>query len=110
MFPGVPALTLLRWTQLRTFRKADGLIFLTQYAREGVTKVVRCLAGRTVTIPHGVDARFFCPPRDQKGLGSYSEEKPYRILYVSIVISTNISGTWWRPYTQLREEGTSLVA
>lgn len=80
-----PHLMLLRWLQSNTFRSADGLIFLTRYARAGVLRTVKRPEGKTLTISHGVDARFLCQPRVQKGLDSYSGSKAYRILYVSIV-------------------------
>jgi len=104
----LPHLMLLRWLQSNTFRSADGLIFLTQYARDGVLRVVKRLKGRTITIPHGVDARFLCQPREQKGLDSYSQKKAYRILYVSIV---NPYKHQWRvveAVAELRQRGFPL--
>jgi glycosyltransferase involved in cell wall biosynthesis len=76
---------LLRFTQSRTFRKADGVIFLTQYARDAVLRVIGTLPGKTATIPHGVDSRFSCAPRSQKRPEAFSESNPCRLLYVSIV-------------------------
>lgn len=76
---------LLRFTQSRTFRKADAVIFLTQYARHVVLQVTGKLPGKTVTIPHGVDPRFSCTPRPQKKLEEFSESNPCRMLYVSVV-------------------------
>lgn len=76
---------LLHFTQARTFRRADGLIFLTQYARDAVMAVVRRNNGKVVFIPHGVDRRFFCAPRVQREIGEYTAENPFRLLYVSMV-------------------------
>lgn len=78
-------LHLLRWVQSRTFRRADGLVFLTQYAREAVLRVVRQVAGITTIISHGIDERFFCPPREQLAIHRYSVDRPFRVLYVSII-------------------------
>ena len=78
-------LLLLRWTQARTFRRADGLVFMTQYAKEGVMRIVKASATQTTIIPHGIDGRFVCPPREQRPLSHYSTDRPFRILYVSIV-------------------------
>jgi len=83
-WPTLKAL-LLRWTQARTFRKADGVIFLTRYAQDTVNKVVRVDSARSATISHGIHQRFALAPRVQKAIGDYSIEKPYRILYVSTV-------------------------
>ena len=78
-------LVLLRITQSRTFRRADGIIFLTQYARDVVMRVITATAGRTTIIPHGIDERFVCPPREQLAINRYSADAPFRILYVSII-------------------------
>ena len=78
-------LAFLRWAQSRTFRKAEGLIFLTRYARDTVMQVVESVAGRATIIPHGVEPRFFRPPREQLAIDRYSADRPFRLLYVSIV-------------------------
>src|SRR6266516_4027540 len=78
-------LMILRWTQSRTFRRADGLIFLTQYARNAVMRVVKTASGRTTIAPHGIEGRFANPPREQLPISQYSVDRPFRILYVSIV-------------------------
>jgi glycosyltransferase involved in cell wall biosynthesis len=78
-------LLLLRRTQSRSFCRADGLIFLTRYAQEGVMRTIRAGAAQTTIIPHGVDGRFVCPPREQLPIGHYPADRPFRILYVSIV-------------------------
>jgi glycosyltransferase involved in cell wall biosynthesis len=78
-------LWLLRRLQTRTFRNADGLIFLTAYARETVSRVAKINVPRTVVIPHGVSPRFSFPPRGQRDLSEYSFSQPFRVLYVSTV-------------------------
>jgi glycosyltransferase involved in cell wall biosynthesis len=77
-------LLLLRVGQARTFRRADGLIFLTEYARSRVAQIAR-LPARVTVIPHGVEERFRIPPREPRALGDCSPERPLRALYVSIV-------------------------
>lgn len=77
---------LLQQSQTRTFLNADGMIFLTNYARDVVMQGVKQLQGKSnVIIPHGVDNRFLLAPRVQKDIGNYSVQQPFRILYVSIV-------------------------
>ncbi len=78
-------LRLLRRLQSDSFRRADGLIFLTRYAREVIAAVVKALPAMTTIIPHGVDARFARPPREQLPAAAYGAQRPFRILYVSIV-------------------------
>ena len=76
---------LLRWTQSCTFREAEGVIFLTKYARDTVTKVTGAQRGKNAIIPHGINPRFLLPPRPQRLPIDFEESQPCRILYVSIV-------------------------
>ena len=78
-------LLLLRWVQSRTFRNADAVIFLTEYAKRNVLRVTGALAGSTRIIPHGLNARFHSLPKVQRPISDYTSDKPYRILYVSII-------------------------
>jgi len=77
-------LLLLRFGQGRTFQRADGLIFLTQYAHDAIRAKVE-IEGEVAVIPHGVEDRFRREPRPQHPLEDYSLERPIRLLYVSIV-------------------------
>lgn len=76
---------LLRLTQSRSYQKADGLIFLTDYARQVVLGVTGKLYGRSCTIPHGLSPRFNQPPKSQRAIEDYDDANPYRVLYVSII-------------------------
>ena len=78
-------LLVLRVLQARTFRRATGMIFLSDYARERVVAQIGQLPGKTALIAHGVAPRFQHEPRRQRRLEEYSLEKPFRLLYVSIV-------------------------
>jgi glycosyltransferase involved in cell wall biosynthesis len=81
----IARLLALRVGQGRTFRKADGIIFLTKYARDRISRVVGVRHERTAVIPHGVGAEFFFPPRPQLTIQDYSAERPFRFLYVSTI-------------------------
>jgi glycosyltransferase involved in cell wall biosynthesis len=101
-------LRLVRRAHVKTLRKADGVIFLTQHAREMVTTVVGPLSGETAMIAHGVDARFCHPPSEQKPIGAYSDRNPFRILYVSVV---NMYKHQWcavEAVAKLRQKGFPL--
>ena len=78
-------LIILRLTQGRTFRNADGAIFLTKYAKNTVHKSVGKFKGLVAVVPHGLNSRFVIPPRPQKDISSYSLKQPYRLLYVSTI-------------------------
>ena len=76
---------LLRWSQSITFRRSDGVIFLTEYAKQAVLKVTGPLKGKQIVVAHGLNPRFEYQPKEQRLIESYSVENPYRLLYVSTV-------------------------
>jgi glycosyltransferase involved in cell wall biosynthesis len=78
-------LLLLRWMQLRTFRRAEGVVFLTSYAQQRVITVAGALSGETAIIPHGVNEQFFCAPRPPRWVERACDVSPFRIVYVSVV-------------------------
>jgi len=77
-------LALLRLIQIQTFRSADGVIFLTHHGKSVVEKVTDPLS-RTKIIAHGLNPRFLASPRRQKPIESYSTDRPFRLIYVSII-------------------------
>jgi glycosyltransferase involved in cell wall biosynthesis len=78
-------LAILERVQSRGFRRAEGVIFLTDYARARVSERAGALPGRSVTIPHGVDERFRCAPRPQAAWRSFTSDRPFRLAAISIV-------------------------
>lgn len=76
---------LLRVSQARSMRRADGVIFLTEYARHAVLQQMPGFSSRATVISHGVDERFRCEPRPQQPLTAYNEARPFRLIYVSTV-------------------------
>lgn len=78
-------LLLLRLTQSRSFRRTDGVIFLTEYARDVVLSFTGKLRAHACIIPHGLNPRFNRPPKVQRAIADYEDEHPYHILYVSTV-------------------------
>ncbi len=76
---------LLEATQSFAFRRAAGVVFLTQAARQAVLRRTGPLRARAAVIPHGVADRFRRPPPPQRPLSGYSAARPFRWLYVSIV-------------------------
>lgn len=78
-------LILLRYFQSFSFRRSSGIIFLTHYAKDVVQKVTGSLKGATAIIPHGIGKQFSSVPKAQCDISMYSEEKPYRLIYISTV-------------------------
>jgi len=101
-------LLLLRWTQARSLRRADGVIFLTQYARNMVSPIAGLDASRATTIPHGISRRFFHAPRvPQREV--FTPENPCRILYVSIISPYKHQWHVVEAVAWLRAEGLPVV-
>jgi glycosyltransferase involved in cell wall biosynthesis len=78
-------LWLLRLGQTATVRRADGVIFLNDYARRAVLEVTGPPSGATVVVPHGVHPAFFLEPRPQRSPAEFGPGRPFRLLYVSTV-------------------------
>lgn len=76
----------LRYSQGESFRRADGVIFLTRYAEKEVAAVLGGLCCPTALVPHGIEARFLQAPRLQRRLVDCSIEHPFRLLYVSVLM------------------------
>lgn len=78
-------LILLRLIQSRTFLRADGTIFLTEFARKVVIEQYPINLNKTVIINHGINNKFFIKPTIQKEISNFSESNPLRILYTSFI-------------------------
>lgn len=74
---------LLKITQSFTFRRSKSVIFLTNYAKDYITKDLR-LKNYTI-IPHGINTAFLNQPKPQKNIKTYTKQNPFKLLYVSIV-------------------------
>jgi glycosyltransferase involved in cell wall biosynthesis len=77
-------LLLLRFTQSFSFKRSRGVIFLTNYAKSTVLSVTGTIPDKNIKIiPHGLNTRFLNTPRTQKSIEKYSNEYPFKIIYVS---------------------------
>jgi len=77
---------LLRYSQSRSFRRADGLIFLTRYAQRAVFHALGSLPCTTALIPHGIEPRFLQAPRPLRSITECTNANPFRVLCVSILM------------------------
>lgn len=102
-------LLMLRLTQSRSFRKADGVIFLTEYARDVVLRVTGKLRGQTCIVPHGLNPRFNKTPKLQRAIAEYDDAHPYRVLYVSIIDQYKHQWHVVEAVAALRKQGFPIV-
>jgi len=78
-------LYLLEWIQSRTFRQADGVIFMTAISRSQIECRLGGPLRSSSVVYHGCAPRFFRTPKPQRPPSEYSLERPYRLLYLSIL-------------------------
>lgn len=102
-------LELLHAAQRATFRRADGVIFLTEHARKVVIDDGVTLRGRQAVIPHGLDPRFFGPLKTQRPLAAYSPAHPYTWLYVSAIHEYKRPWNVAEAVAALRAEGAPVA-
>ena len=96
-------LEILRRAQTRAFERADGLIFLTEYAQEQVESQLRKAPSKTKVIPHGIGNRFFLSPRYTSE--TTEEQNRIRLLYVSTVNAYKHQWHVAEAVSQLRKNG-----
>ena len=99
----------LHYTQSRSFKKAAGVIFLTNYARDIISDKLHIPKSKTALIPHGINPQFLNKPKIQKEINSYSFEKPFRLLYVSIITAYKHQWNVAAAVSKLRQLGLPVV-
>ena len=103
-------LMLLRRIHSKAFASSEGVIFLTNYAKDGVTKVLgkRSYLSSSV-ISHGVSARFFTTPKVQFDKSKYNLKRPFNLVYVSILDPYKHQWNVVEAVAKLRKEGYPVV-
>jgi len=102
-------LLFIRRTQIISFRKADGVIFLTKYAREAILKITGSICGKAIIIPHGISDFFCIKPRTQCFFSDFTDARPCRILYVSALYTYKHQWNVAEAVALLRNEGVPVV-
>lgn len=65
------------------FKQHSGLIFLNEFAKNEILKIIGKYNGKIAIIAHGVNSNFYLTPRPQYSIEKYTNEKRFSILYVS---------------------------
>ncbi len=73
-------LGLLRLGQMASFKRTDGIVFLSDYAQNAIVKIDASIQERSTLIPHGIGDVFRCYPRIDK-----ISLLPRKLLYVSTI-------------------------
>jgi glycosyltransferase involved in cell wall biosynthesis len=99
---------ILAFTQRNSFRRADGIIFLSRHAERIVTAAI-ARPVRSVVIPHGIDDQFRREPRPQRSLDACTPAEPFRLLYVSIIDTYKHQWNVAEAVAGLRREGLPVA-
>lgn len=102
-------LTLLRHSQLRSFRNARGTIFLTEQARQIISRWDNRLSPSTV-IPHGVSQAFRLPTRSHRTFHQFTPQAPARVLAIAPIEPAKHPWLLVEAVQKLRQRGISVVA
>jgi glycosyltransferase involved in cell wall biosynthesis len=99
----------LRFSQATSYKNANGVIFLSEYAKNTVLEVTGTLNGKYKVIPHGMNSRFFIHPKVQKPISYYSIDNPFRIIYMSSLEPYKNNLTAIKAVIALRKEGLPVT-
>lgn len=101
---------ILKQMQVRSFRRANGVIFLTEYAKKRVSAVLGEQLETSALIPHGIEPRFIqaSPLKPQKNIFEYTDLAPFKLLYVSIVMPYKHQCEVAQAVYQLKKEGLPI--
>lgn len=91
--------------QIRCFKKAVGIIFISNYAKTVISEDLNLKKKNMATIHHGLSPKFLREPRLQKKISEYSFENPFRVLYVSTVHVYKHQWNVVRAINDLRNKG-----
>ena len=98
---------LLGFLQSMSMKKSDAVIYLSEFSKKIVEKKIK-FSPKSKVIYHGIESRFFQPPKKQKSIDAYSDENPYRIIYVSSIDFYKHQWNVVEAVSSLREEGYPL--
>jgi len=77
---------LLERLQVRSFKNAEGIIYISEYAKNYIeNKYPELKNKKSTVIYHGISDDFRQVPKEQKPIETYTRNAPFKLLYVSIV-------------------------
>lgn len=99
---------LLHISQSITFKKSEGLIFLTEFAKKRVEESINQKFPNSVIISHGIDQRFNQAPKIQKEINKYNTRNPFKILYISTIDAYKNQDKVVEAIYKIKKEGFSV--
>ena len=78
-------LIILRYFQSRTFKNAQGIIFLSKHSKNIIENLIDISKPRKRVIHHGSNEFFLNSPKNQKDIKTFNFKSPFKIIYVSTI-------------------------
>jgi len=75
---------LIKISQIHTFKKSQGIIFLTSYAKKKILKIINVKKINKI-IEHGIDKNLKKIEFKKKNICNFKKNKKFKILYVSTI-------------------------
>ena len=97
-------LLLLNYLHIKSYQKAEGIIFLTQYCRDILPLSVSQKIKQEIVIPHGLNKRFLDDKVKERNK-TFSNINPFKLIYVSIIDVYKHQRQVAEAVYHLREEG-----
>jgi glycosyltransferase involved in cell wall biosynthesis len=101
-------LKLLETISAFSFKRAQGIIFISNFAKSYINNVLELKAPQTI-IHHGVSKIFNSPASIQKNINTYSIKNPFKFLYVSIIDLYKHQWNVIKAIDQLRKKGYPIT-
>lgn len=102
-------LKLLYYKQKKVFHNSQGIIFLSQFAKNQIGKLINLKGIETEIIHHGVSNSFRSEPKEQYAITNYNFENPFKFLYVSTIWAYKHPWNVVEAITELRKKGFPIV-
>jgi glycosyltransferase involved in cell wall biosynthesis len=98
----------IRRAQIRTFESAAGRIYTTERGQELIEAELRTKAAASTVAFCGVDLKYLQKPRVQEPIENYSQERPFKWLYVSTIDAYKHQDKVVAAAAELRREGLPI--
>lgn len=92
---------LLRHSQSKSFKNADGVIYLTHHSMVQSFKYTGDLSHKAIIIPHAADSELFKPRHSEPT----QSEAPFQLLYVSTLVFYKRQDVLLKALAMLKAEG-----
>ena len=100
---------LLFFIQKKSFNNSQGIIFISNYAKQYIKKHVNYSTLKTITIYNGISDDFKKEPSIQYPINHYNLNKPFKILYVSPIFKYKHHLEVIEAFLKLKSKGYPII-